>query len=229
MKLSELKTFGRAIVPAAKISTISNALFELILREGAIDVAKETMCLPTSTKFTATAGNSVYLLTSIASNILTIDKSGLWWYNGTQWKQLFARTRQWMDDNVQNWRDRASGTPNWWFREGNEITVIPAPSSTLADGFWLYYGKKPPVMGSDDHYPFGGALEIVHLTTLSHNILDYWRWKAFEILGEAGSAEKAQAIYRSKLPMARDFVLQNAALLAQNGKIEAKMKGRPVC
>jgi len=229
MKLSELKTFGRAIVPAAKMQKIDDTLFELILRQGAIDVAKLTLCLPANKKFASQASIGDYSLSTIDSRFLTLEESGLWWQNGTQYKKLYARTREWMDNTIENWRDRAAGTPQWWFREGDTITVIPKPTAAVADSFWIYYGRIPLPMSSEDHYPFGNTVEIAHLNPLSHNIIDYLRWRALEITGEGSLAAKAEETYYAKIALARDHVMRNTTLLSQAVNKETRLKGRQIC
>jgi hypothetical protein len=225
MDRSTLKLWARALVPGATATKIPNALLESIIQEGANDVALHTCCLPSDATFDAEEDIGTYYLGDIADDILEIAESGLWYKNGTQWKELLPKTRAWMDENVSNWRDRASGTPEWWFKEGDAIEVIPAPASLVNEGLWLYYGAKPPVMGNDDHFPFGGDSEIAYLSPLSHNILDFVRWKAHEILGETAVAQKYEQSYYAKLSMARVHVKRNAAM---QGYKETKLRGRVI-
>jgi len=189
MNFGDLKSISRGIVPGAKTSVISNTVRDLILNEGAKNVAALTQPLKTSTLFAATADIDEYDLTTIDSKFLSITEEGLWWDNGTNWIQLKPRTIKWLDDNYSTWRDADSSDPEYYYQYGDTIGVYPAPDTTLADGFKLYYSEQPPTMTSNAKFPFGGDTEISRLAILSESILTYWRVQALKIIGKASGDE----------------------------------------
>ena len=225
MNRTNLKLWARMLVPGAKVGRISNILLESILQEGANDVASYTTCLPDDAKFTVTEDEDEYDIADIADDFLEIAESGVWWNNGSKWGQVFSRTREWMDNEVPNWRDKDSSDPVWFFKAGSILTFVPAPDTTLSNGGWLYYGKRPPQMESNAYYPFGGETEISELAHLSYNVLDFWKWHAHGILGEDKLSRDAQVVYYSKLAMARVKVKTNKSLFAEK---KTRLKGRRI-
>ncbi len=196
MTFGDLKSLSRAYLPGAKVNTISNTRRNLILNEGAVDVAALSKCLSTSGKFTVTAEKADYLTYTVLTRFLLPHKSGLYWYDGTTWRQLDPVTQKYMDERHTNWRDEDSDSPERYFIEGDILTLHPKPNTTLAEGAQMYFFAAPERMTDNAHYPFGHDTEIVRLSILSEAILKYWKWKGMGILGkstqdEMGAAEKA--------------------------------------
>ena len=100
MTLSELRSLLRLYVPHALTSVITDIQLNLILNEGVNDIASRTLCLPADTKFNAVADQQDYDLSSVVSRFLVIDKEGLFWTNGTRYKQLLPKTMKWLDEKV---------------------------------------------------------------------------------------------------------------------------------
>lgn len=218
--------WARAILPEAKLQNVSDVMLNSVLQEGAYDVAGLCEALPKNQKFTATADVGEYSLSSSVTRFVKLHKSGLYWNNGSQYKQLDAVTTKWLDENVANWRDVASGSPIYFYQEGDTLGVHPKPSVTLSNGFWLYFFQKPVEMSTEDHYPFGGATEDSRLYHLSHNILDYWKWKGSEIMGKTLQETAAlKALYEDNATKSKDRIIENAAVA--NGRL-TRMRGKRV-
>ncbi len=194
MTLSQLRQLGRAMIPGSK--GIDNATFDLILNEGVNDVNTFVVCFKSNGKFNVTAGQSEYNLSIVLTNYLTPDKSCLWWNNGTMWKPVYPRTLKWLDENVPNWRSLGNGTPLYYSVDGDVLTVSPPPQTTLASGFWFYYGKKATPMTQENHFPFSGtAVEFTHLSMFNMAIIKYLKWVLDPMLNKDGDANLSYQEY----------------------------------
>jgi hypothetical protein len=185
MKLSDFRTLVRAIVPGATVSKIADPLLDIIINSIVVDIAAYTKCLPTNGTFNVTADDDTYSLSSLLTDFLVPDKSGLWWNNGDMWKKVYPRTLQWLDENKPNWRNLESDDPKDYDISGDVLTVVPAPAVTLASGFKLYYVKKPVTMASGDSYPFSGTTtEYPHLSIFDWAIAYGAKWKLMPMLDQ---------------------------------------------
>jgi len=183
MNLTNLRTLVRAITPGAKTSNVKNPLLNIVINSIVVDIAAYTKCLKTNAKFTITAEDYDYSLSSVLTDFLVPDKPGLWWDNGTRWKKLNPRTLEWLDKNKPNWRDLDSDDPQDYSIDGDVLTLSPTPDTTLTDGLWMYYGEKPVDMTSGDHYPFSGSTtEIPHLSIFDWAIVYGSKWKILPMI-----------------------------------------------
>jgi len=184
MTHAELKSLARGFIPGAKAQIITEPVLTLILNQGIKNIAAYTACLKANKKFTITANQAEYALSTVIGDYLVTDKSGLWWF-GTQWKKLNPRTLAWLDENRPNWRDLDAGDPQEYFIDSDILTLVPAPDTTLADGLWLYYGKAPVPMAEETDYPFSGdSTELTHLSIFDDAILEYAEWRVNPILNK---------------------------------------------
>lgn len=185
MTHAEFKLLSRGYIPGAKAQVITDTVLTLILNQGIKNIAAYTACLKTNKKFTVTADQAEYALSTVIGDYLVTDKPGLWWDNGTQWKKINSRTLAWFDDNRPNWRDLDSGDPQDCSIDGDILTLVPAPAVTLASGLWLYYGKISSPMAEENDYPFTGSnTELTHLSVFDDCILKYAQWKINPILNK---------------------------------------------
>lgn len=187
MTFGNLKELARAYALDAKQARVSDNILELILNNGAKDVARRSRCLPADETFNAVADQADYDMRNVSSRYLCMDKSGLWYRSSTtsNYQQLYARTEKWMNENKPGWRDFASGTPEDYIVKKSTITVIPAPDTAESSAFWSYFCLAPQAMTDDDHYPFGYNEEYSHLEVLHESILFFWLWKA-RLIGNKG-------------------------------------------
>lgn len=196
MTRSDLRLLARATVPGAKVSVITNAQLNLILELGILDIAAYAVCLRKNDTFNVTAETGEYAISTQITDFLTIDKSGLWWNDGTEWRKLDSVTLQFMDETFPAWRDDSSDDPLRYSLEGDILTVHPKPDTTLADGFKLYYGQKSTKMSLDTHYPFvGTTTERPHLSIFDDSILKYVKWKLEQMVNKDSNVNFNEQTY----------------------------------
>ena len=190
MNLGNLRTLSRAYNPEAKINAVSNVVLDLILNNGAKDVASKSICLPTDTQFNTVADQGKYDLSSELSRFLVIDKPGLWYKDAadSDYVRLYPRTIKWFDTNRPSWRDEGSGNPILYYQNGNTLGLVPAPDTAITKGLWIYYGQAPVSMVTTSHYPFGYGSEISRLLPLHEAILAYASWKLVKAMNKGQDA-----------------------------------------
>jgi hypothetical protein len=185
MNLTNLKILARAYVPQAKLQAINDATLVIILNEGCLDVGLKASVLKTSASFNAVSGTQEYDLRTALTRYLAIDKGGVWYLSGTTYKKLYPKTIEWLDENVQNWRNGAAGEPLYYYLYSDKIGFYPKPSSSVTNGFLMYFVQRPTPMANATpatEYPFNGASEIDQYAPYSDCVLDYWIWRARRIL-----------------------------------------------
>jgi hypothetical protein len=193
---SNLRLLARAMIPGAKIQVIPDDVMDILLDEGVKDIASYTLCLKSNKKFDVVANQAEYNLSVEISDYLAVDKSGLWWNNGTTFKPVNPRTLKWLDINVPNWRNRSSGSPLNYSIDADILTVSPPPETALTDGFWLYYGKKPTPMTENDHYPFSGSTtEFTHLSIFDFAIILFVKMRLEPMLNKNADANLSRQEY----------------------------------
>lgn len=227
MILDDLRLLARGYIPGAKASVITDVVLNLILNNGVKDIAAYTACLKKNISFDVISGQSEYIISTLIIDYLTPDKPGLWWNNGTRWEKLNPRTLKWLDDNRPNWRNLASGNPQDYSIDGNVITIVPNPITTLASGFKFYYGAKPVTMSSGDHYPFSGSTtEYPHLSIFDEAIINYAEWKINPILNKDQNFEIKRQAYLSEREE-KFLLFKRRKDIASND--EAKLQGKKIC
>lgn len=228
MDLGELKLLARSYLKEATKRTIKDNVLELILNNGAVQVAKLAVCLPENKKIDGVANQQEYRLRDHITDFLTMDKPGVWYREDamSDYQQLYPRTMKWLDRNNPNWRDETSSTPTYYAVKGDVLTVVPAFDTDVSDGLWVYYGAKPPRMNSEDHYPFGGSDLLPHLEPLHETILLFWQWKGKMILNN-GFDE-----YRAGEKMFLQEVARQASMFKRRADVNAsdktRMQGRKI-
>jgi len=205
MILSALISLCRLYVPECPSTVISDADVTIILNIAAQKFVVLAEALPTYTTFNAVASDGDY---SIASNVTTfakVRKEGLWWYNSTnsKWVELKPRTLQWLDTTFPQWKDAAAGNPEYYSIDGDEITVYPKPDTSYTNGFKLYHFKVSqdmvagysPFSGSATRYPF--------LINYEEDLIDYYKYRAKEIMNYPVDATTALTIFIGKAAKAK--------------------------
>jgi hypothetical protein len=153
---------------------MADADIDIVLNMAVDDIAAYTACLKANKKFNAVASQSEYNLSTVIGNYLVMDKPGLWWYDGSAWKQINSTTLKGLDNNKYSWRGSSAGSPEDYSIDGDVLTITPAPSSSGTEYFWLYYGKIPTAMSAEASYPFSGTTtEFTHLRVFDRAILRY--------------------------------------------------------
>lgn len=199
MTLANLRILARAMIPGAKITVINSPTLDLILNEGVKDIAAHTCCLKANKNFNAVADQSEYALSVVLGDYLAVDKPGLWWYNGTQWRHVYPRTLKWLDDNQPTWRNLSSGSPRYYSIDADILTISPPPETAGTDYFRLYYGKRPTIMVSTDSYPFSGTTtELTHLAIFDMAIIKYAKWVIEPMMNKDIDANISLREYKSE-------------------------------
>ena len=201
MNLGNLRTLARAVVPQARSRAIVSATLDIILNEGALDVAHNLACLKVNTKFDADAEDGEYSLTSdVSSEILGIDRPGLWWNDTNRWWQLDPETLRSLDEKYPNWRDDGSGDPRRYAQDGDNLIIHPKPDTSTTNGFWLYHFNRGGSMTASGHFPFhitnDQTTEIAMLAPLSKLIIKYWEIHALHALGKKEESELERNVYK---------------------------------
>lgn len=192
MNRGDLKTLIRLFVPAAKTNRVSATTLNLLVQQAVDDICVHLRPIRTNEKFNVVANNYDYDLTSEVDRFLSIEPSGLWWNAGTavstNWDKVYPRTLEWLDRNRPAWRDLDTGDPRWYAKEGDDLIIVPTPSASLTDGFWLFFNQKPQRMGDDSHYPFGYTSQIERLAILDELIIKYVESKLKQATGKKQEA-----------------------------------------
>jgi len=218
MKFEDLQTFTR-LIPGNKASVFSNGINNKLINEGADEVNTLAKILKKQTDFTITENKGIYSITSdITTDFLTMDDSGFWWNNGTTWREVYPKTRKWLDENITNWRDRATGDPRWYFMNGDDLNVVNTPNTTLAGGGRIYYIRKGTDMSDAGHYPFHPEndqdTEITQYKIFAQAIILYVRWKV--TMNQSKQDANAQAA--AKLAF-KEEVAEKSALITRMANI----------
>lgn len=188
MTLDNFRTLIRMYVPSAKIRVISNTLLDVLINKGVDDVNMEGACWQGNKKFNVVAEENSYVMSSEIDDFIEFDNAGLWWNDGTasalDWKRLDSMSRRTLDDQYPQWKNEDSDSPLRVVLEGDNLLINPTPNTTIDEGFWAFYIKKPVIMSASGHYPFSGSTtEIGSLSKLDDAIIDYVRWKLSTPLG----------------------------------------------
>jgi hypothetical protein len=199
MTLENLRTMCRAMIPTATAQKVSEPFLDLLINEGVKDIAAYTACLKDNTKFNVTEDVDEYNLSTLIPSYIVPDKPGLWWNDGTLWKKLNPRTIAWLDSNRPNWRNLESSDPQDYSIDSGIVTLVPTPDTTLANGLWLYHGKKPTPMTDKSHYPFSGSTtEYAYLSMFDLSIVYYVKWKIEPMVSMENSEDLTEMNYKKE-------------------------------
>jgi len=151
MKLSDLRTLIRTLVPSANKNAVKDTLLDLLINKGVREVNNATFAYPGEEYFDIQENINTYDIRDDISDFVGIGPGGLWMNKGSasspNWTQLSGVTRAFLDKKYPNWPNASSGTPLFYFVKAGEIVVYPANVSDFSDGFWLPdYLKKPTDM-----------------------------------------------------------------------------------
>ncbi len=190
MNLGNLRTLTRLYNSEAKINAVNNVTLDLILNNGARDVASKSICLPTYKQFDTVANQSDYDLSSTLTRFLVLDKPGIFYRESTtsEYIRLDPTTIKWLDENRPSWRDEDPSDPTLYYQNGNTLGLVPAADTTIVKGLWIYYGQVPTSMTVASHYPFGSGSEITRLVPLQEAILAYASWKLTKAMNKGQDA-----------------------------------------
>lgn len=212
MILTDFRTLIRALVPGAIKTVISDTVMDLLINKGVDEVNVLADALTNTASFTATAEKGEYnIFKEVAKDFIAPGKTGLWWDDGTQWRQLDSETLKSMNVQYPTWRNDDSGDPRRFYQDGNRLVIHPKPDTTLVQGFLFDdYIQAATKMTDGTHFPFTGNKdeELVMLRPLDDAIIDYVRYRLQVMVGKdqkgviseqeflAGTQRKAALIQR---------------------------------
>lgn len=184
MKLSDLESYLRTIVPSANTKRISQTKLRILINKGVrnVNILGNVLTKEGFFKALADVGEYVIATQSGISDYVGIGESGVWYNKGTAtntfYDDLEGADQPYLDVKVPRWRDQASGNPLYAVIETNRIIIYPKPSATLSSAFLLPdYIYAPKDMTNGDHFPFTGTTtENKELDVLDDAIISYVRW-----------------------------------------------------
>lgn len=209
MTLDQFRSMIRLQVPGAKAAVITDANLDILINKGVDDVNSFTQALQGDKQFNAIAEQQEYNISSeVADNFFMMDEGGIWWNEGTttspRWKELFPKTDAWLTRYRPQWREEGSGDPEFYIVKRDIIRIIPKPSASLTNGFWIYYIKTAPNMTVGENYPFTNTTtEITAFRDLDDAIIDYVRWKLARPLGKDNEGTISEGDYYKNLSTAK--------------------------
>ena len=235
MTLSQLLMWCNGIVPEADETVIPSSSSTLlsklnILNEGAKEFALLTRCFPREKKFNVTANNYTYSLSSNVPDFLEMREEGIWHYRSdastTLWDRLKPTTVRELDQTFSSWRVQAANdfVRNYW-QDGDTIGLFYTPSTTIANGLWIYYYGASSDMSLTTHYPFTGTTtEDPRLAPYEKYLLIYYKSIALGILGYRDDAAKELALFAGLAAKAK-AELNSRRDIAQEAQAKPKVYG----
>ena len=190
MKLSDLLIMSRLYTSGAKRTVVPDTQLKIIVNAGAVDVATIGKCMFRTKNFDITASKGEYSITDdIADDYVAMADSGVWLYDGSQYKEIDEKNRKYLDDRYVNWRSMDDAFPIIYYVDNDVLGFFRVPDTTRAAGGQINYYRKCEPMVSDDDQPFhivGNKTKAIgSLETLSDSVLDYVRWKLCEPLSKS--------------------------------------------
>jgi len=197
MNFGELNTIARMYVLEAKKNKVEDTEIEILINNGAREVARLAKCLKTSEKFDSVADETTYNLTTNVTRFLAMDKPGLWYKASAtgDYKKVHPKTIQWFDEEKPTWRNTDASDPVYYALEGDNIIITPGTDTAITDAFQLHFCQAPRQMTTSAHYPFGYETEIHRLMPLQEAILAFVEWKLTKALNQGADAYKAGESY----------------------------------
>ena len=201
MILSDYLSLARIYVPEVDSTVLSDANVTIILNLAAQKFVYLAEALPTSTLFNAVSGQQKYNISTYVTTFCKVRPEGLWWYDSanSSWVQLKGRTIKWLDETYPKWRDASSSSPEFYSIDGDVITVYPKPDTSYTSGFELYHFKTSVDMTAGT-YPFSGSAAVRYpfLVNFEEDLLDYYKYRAKQIMGYDAKAEEALMMFNAK-------------------------------
>lgn len=180
MKLSEMITRVRQQIPASgSTGDMQDVTIQNVLNQGVTKVNLVTRAYKNEVHIANVPNQQTYSLSAICPGFLTMEKSGVWWFDADGFsRRMWPKTVRWLDNFIVNWRDQAATTvPTWYWHEGDELGFYPKSnqqSSNSKKDFSVKYLLKPTPMSGNDSYPWNnGATELTSLMCFDDAIIAY--------------------------------------------------------
>lgn len=180
MMLQEMILRVRQQIPSSgSTGDMQDVTIQNVLNQGVVKVNLATRAYKTEVRVTNTPNQQTYSLSSICPGYLTMEKSGVWWFDASGSSQrMWPKTRRWLDNFIVNWRDQAPVTvPTWYWHDGDELGFYPAStqqSSNVKKDFLVQYLLRPAPMSGGNNYPWNnGTSELTALACFDDAIIAY--------------------------------------------------------
>lgn len=202
--LSTLESLVRLAVPGANLAVIDSPSLWVYINKGVDDVNQRLKILRVNTKFDIVAAQQEYNISDVVPDFVCMDDSGIYWNAGTaaspSWQQLLPKDRKWLDENVYSWRNYIAGTPIYYYQENDILGFVAAPSTAVAQGFWIYFIEKATAMTNGNQYPFTGTVTLTSsFDCLDDGIVAYCQWKLKALLGSKAEGVMDQSEYLAEI------------------------------
>lgn len=180
MMLSEMIIRVRQQIPASgSTGDMQDVTIQNVLNQGVVKVNLSARCYKAEVKVSNVPGQQTYSLSAICPGFLSMEKSGVWWFDANGFSQLmWPKTKRWLDNFLVNWRDQDPTTvPTWYWHDGDELGFQPAStqqSSNANKDFRIQYLLRPTPMGGNNNYPWtNGTTELTALACFDDAIIAY--------------------------------------------------------
>ena len=219
MVWNNLLAYIRLRIPEISSTTvISDANMLILTNLICKEFADLTECLPTYTQFDTVNGTQIYSVSTEIPTYLRMRKEGAFWYDttNTKWTQLRSRLFSQINEHEKTWINRGSGSPLYFWIEGNEIGLHPKPDTTtlLDTGVRVYHYAQSTNMDGGTKYPFSGSTtQYPHLAQYDETIVDGVRYKVKQILNKAQEAEEPKALFFAKCEKIKQELLSRPDLV----------------
>lgn len=232
LTLADLYKWADSVVPEADssiIPSISTTQLDkrTIFNEAAREFVKIAKPFRKEIKFTCTAGTPSYSISSNITDFAEMREEGMWHLRSDAstnlWDRLKPITMRKLDQKFSNWRSQAnSDNIRYYWQDGDLLYTFYTPSSTLTNGFLVYYYGASKDMTNTTDYPFtGSATEDIRLSPYEKYLVSYYESQALKIVGyRSDSKNKLQEFIQECIKAKAE--LQNRRDLAQSSQAQAK-------
>lgn len=203
MNLGELITCLRTLSPKTTTDNLTDSQLIFFINEATKEVCFDCVINETEKAFNIVANQSEYSLTAIDDRLIAVNDSGVYWFNGTNYKQLDPKTRKYLDEKEITWRNRTAGTPQSYFIEGDIITIHPTPDTSISNGGKIAYIKRFLPMANNADCPFhtelSQSVQISKYDILSWSVVDKCLVYLNKVLDEKEVEIQKEQIYQANL------------------------------
>lgn len=226
MNFANLKSLFRAYVPAANAQALTNTNLEIILNEGALDVAHRMQCLKNFAYFNAEASINKYSLSTKLSRYLGIEESGVWFLSDDEYIELYPKTMRELDNKDHSWRSDTGDSIDEYLIYGDYFMPVPYPETSLSNAFLIYYYERPLTMVDAGDYPFHivgvKTTERSDLAILSDLILMYAETKVLKLLNKRQDSAEKYNEYLATIELMRPLIQARPDIVSHR---DTKMQG----
>ena len=207
LNLGDLFRWSESLIPEAdetvlpSVSTTQLSKKD-IFNEAETEFVKLTQCLPKEAKFNCVANNYSYTLTDNVPDYSEMREEGLYHLRSdastNTWDRLAPTTMALVDQKYRTWRTQAASdyVRDYWV-DGDQIQVHYTPSTSVTNGFWIYYYATSSKMSSLTDYPFTGSVLSTRLESYYKYLFPYYEYRVLGLLGyKDDAAMKQQEFYQ---------------------------------